>query len=470
MNDKISVIACTKGRPQQLTRMLDSLDATTGRPDLTDIWLGVDDDDKDTIALLSERTGKVPVHPYVRPHSPNLSRDYLNVMAQKAFQSADFVFVLCDDVVMKTDKWDDWLRSFSDCYLPADRLAYIGISDGTPTPPGLDFNSPPYSTFPILTRQAWKAQGFGFFHPTLLTWSTDVSLFLLWSHPLVNRAFALPQIQVEHICHHNGTAPRDATNISVARRHESQTDELNRIVTEDMPAQVQALKRLVHARKVWFCVLDERCIYDVSHKMSRKISYRAGRNGHIPLYSEYGRTDIVRQGLAVEFMRVSKSPCDTLVMLDVDMDHPSDIIERLVGRNVPVVAPLYFRRGPDYEACAFRRNGDGGLHHLATYPPGLHRMDAIGTGAIAIQRHVFDTLRSLGHEWFFKYEYQRNYISPSEDLYFCKICEEANIPMYVDTTIEVPHIGYGFVDRETRAAYEADHGVNRIAIQKEATP
>ena len=144
-------------------------------------------------------------------------------------------------------------------------------------------------------------------------------------------------------------------------------------------------------------------------------------------------------------------------MLDVDHDHPPEMMERLVAHDVPIVTPLMFRRGEPFQACAFRRGKDGELHHLANFPMGLHRMDAVGTGAIAIQRQVFERLREAGHQWFFKYEYDEQLGSPSEDLYFSKICEQAGIEMYVDTTIESPHITYGFIDRTTHDGFMQDN-------------
>ena len=191
-----------------------------------------------------------------------------------------------------------------------------------------------------------------------------------------------------------------------------------------------------------------------------KVAYRMGQLGWTPLWAEYGRTDVTRQGLALAFLEHSANPNDTLVMLDVDHEHPREVLERLAAHDVPVAAALNFRRGEPYQACAFRRSGVGDLHHLASFPPGLHRMDALGTGAIAIQRRVFERLQALGHVWFFKYEYGSPtdpLASPSEDMYFSKICEEAGIEMFVDTTIVSPHITLGLIDQDTHEAYMADH-------------
>ena len=197
-------------------------------------------------------------------------------------------------------------------------------------------------------------------------------------------------------------------------------------------------------------------MYDKSFHMAMHLSYHAGVMGYTPIYAAYGRTDVTRQGLCEVFLEKSDRLDDTLVLLDVDHEHPTRIVELLTKNDVPVVVPLMFRRQEPYQCCAFRRDGDGQLHHLATFPPGLHRMDAVGSGAVAIQRRALEAFQAAGHKWFFKYEYLDDY-APSEDMYFSKICEASGVEMYVDTTIETPHIGLATVDRDVHDAYLADH-------------
>lgn len=215
-------------------------------------------------------------------------------------------------------------------------------------------------------------------------------------------------------------------------------------------------------KQVWFCFLPERAIYDVSFGVAQRIAYRAGARGYHPIWASYGRTDIVRQGCAEMFLRFAKQPNDTLVLFDIDHDHAVETIEILVAHDKPIVVPLMFRRGEPFEACAFRVDDAGGEHNLAEFGRGLQQVDRVGHGAIAIQRHVFDTLRAAGHHWFWKYEYVdpvdgEGARAPSEDLYFTKICQAAGIEMYVDTDFEAPHMTIGYIDQDVHKAYMADH-------------
>jgi hypothetical protein len=232
-------------------------------------------------------------------------------------------------------------------------------------------------------------------------------------------------------------------------------------------------------KRVWYAFLSERCEYDLAGNVRERVAYQAGKRGYLRLQTEYGRTDVTRMGLATVFKAVSTHPTDTLVMLDVDHDHPANVIARLVAHDVGVVAPLMFRRGEPYEACAFRAgpssfdsasassagsagSGGGDIHHLATFPPGLYEMAQVGTGAIAIQRWVFDELdrRGLG-PWYFIYDYrlgpQGELHMPSEDMHFGELCRKAGIAHYVDLSFESPHVTLGFVDLQTHLDYWADH-------------
>lgn len=222
-------------------------------------------------------------------------------------------------------------------------------------------------------------------------------------------------------------------------------------------------------KKVFVAVLPERCMYDLAVQSAMRVMYRAGELGYVPMWLQYGRTDWNRQSCAEAFLRSTKNDDDTLVMLDIDHDHPKNIVEKLVADDKDVVVPLMFRRGEPYQCCAFRRTPDGVLHHIATFPAGLHKMDALGAGALAIKRKVFTTLQAAGHCWFWKYEYKDNLESPSEDLYFSKICGEAGVEMWLDCDIETPHITYGFIDRSTHDEYFADHPElgNLITVRKE---
>ena len=128
-----------------------------------------------------------------------------------------------------------------------------------------------------------------------------------------------------------------------------------------------------------------------------------------------------------------------LLMLDSDMLHPADIHERLSRwlthpGKPQIIGGLNFKRGHPFSPCAFMRV-DGSLLPLTQWPPGLIRVDAIGTGSILVAREVFE---AIGQPW-----WPFSYDGPAlvgEDLTFCKRAYEAGFEVWCDTTTTSPHL------------------------------
>jgi len=211
--------------------------------------------------------------------------------------------------------------------------------------------------------------------------------------------------------------------------------------------------------KVYWAMLLERTVSDTAVQSALDVAADAGRNGYLRLQIPYCRTDLARNTLAKGFQAQSTDPRDTLVMLDNDHIHPHDVIERLVAHDKPVVGGLAFRRGEPYFPCAFMRSSSGRLGNLLDYPKGLMQVALTGTGAIAIQRHVFDELDEAGYAWpYFRYLYHAgDPVLPSEDMYFGQCCESAGIEHWLDTTLVSPHLTTSQVDEESWRLWIEDH-------------
>jgi glycosyltransferase involved in cell wall biosynthesis len=100
-----SLIVPTRQRPQQLRRLLESLGATTARPETVEVILVVDADDPASREVTSE--GLAVKHVMV---PPGLGMGALNSAGYEASSGA-FVMLLNDDVVARTRGWDEKVRT-----------------------------------------------------------------------------------------------------------------------------------------------------------------------------------------------------------------------------------------------------------------------------------------------------------------------------------------------------------------------
>jgi hypothetical protein len=137
-------------------------------------------------------------------------------------------------------------------------------------------------------------------------------------------------------------------------------------------------------------------------------------------------------------------------------------VSRLAAHGVGVVAGLFFRRSEPYDPLFFVRCSDGKLHAPIEWVQGLYEVDAVGTGAIAVQRWVFGALEAAGYRWpYFRYTYPDDLGQtkkfPTEDIYFMEHCEAVGIKAYCDTTLESPHLTVGVIDSETWREWRTDH-------------
>lgn len=133
--------------------------------------------------------------------------------------------------------------------------------------------------------------------------------------------------------------------------------------------------------------------------------------------------------------------CDYLLMLDDDMVIPADLFERLAAHDKDVVGALYYQRGGGFHPVIMRQvNAKDGLkgidfiHHfdLILRQPGLYPVDIIGGGCMLFRTEIF---RKLVQPYF--------WIDGivGTDVYICNQLRDAGVSIYVDTSIELGHVG-----------------------------
>lgn len=164
----------------------------------------------------------------------------------------------------------------------------------------------------------------------------------------------------------------------------------------------------------------------------------AARTGAPPgLLVETGGTTIAakRNAIVRGFL---KSPAEWLLWLDSDMVPPPDVIQRLVARNLDVVSALMFRRVAPYGIVG-RYMGGAQIVGLDPAEPLIPAED-LGTGCLLVRRRVFE---AVGDPWF-----ESNDQGIAEDTNFTHKAHRAGFDLWIDTSVEVEHLGVTNIDKK----------------------
>ena len=138
---------------------------------------------------------------------------------------------------------------------------------------------------------------------------------------------------------------------------------------------------------------------------------------------------------------------DYVFFMDTDMTFPKGTLALMIRHmaNIkddkpPVLGGIYCNRGNDFRWHVYEwmEGMDGWKSMRFPLNNGVRKVDAIGTGCMLIDVNVFKILK-----WpWFEYKYlifQGEQNRQSEDMVFCRKCQQAGIPIYADTDIRCGH-------------------------------
>ena len=125
------------------------------------------------------------------------------------------------------------------------------------------------------------------------------------------------------------------------------------------------------------------------------LSFRALRIGPDDVaVAHYGATGLAaRKAVCDEFLR--KKEFDALLMLDLDMLHPEDLLVRLREHDVDIVTGHYYRRqlSPMTSIAELAPDGTWPYVPLLDVPhSGLHEIACAGLGCVLIKREVIEAV------------------------------------------------------------------------------
>lgn len=157
---------------------------------------------------------------------------------------------------------------------------------------------------------------------------------------------------------------------------------------------------------------------------------------YVPGGIKLGRLDLTREEITKTYMRARRDgPGLThLLMIDQDMVFPRDLVARLAGHDLPLVAALYMYRSQGRPLPLMFNFDADGIHVVADWPAGqLVPCDATGAGAVLIANEVLD---ACGPPWWVLPEGSEN----GEDIAFFERAKAAGYQLYVDTACVCGHV------------------------------
>jgi hypothetical protein len=124
-----------------------------------------------------------------------------------------------------------------------------------------------------------------------------------------------------------------------------------------------------------------------------------------------------------------------LQMLDSDILFPPNLVERLMAHNLPIVGGWYRNKGRKFPVVYnfVEEGGDGVNHwrHRDVPGEGLEKVDGMGAGCFLMKREVAE---KLGEN-----PYDMN--AGGEDMVLCRKLMKLGIPLHVDWSINLAHVG-----------------------------
>jgi hypothetical protein len=116
----------------------------------------------------------------------------------------------------------------------------------------------------------------------------------------------------------------------------------------------------------------------------------------------------------------------------------ADSFERLYAHDLPIVGGLCHNRRPPYMPILMREY-DGGYAFVYDFDrevdgKGLIEVDATGAAFLLVKREVFERIAETKEEPF-------AIRGPGEDVSFCLRAKELGYKIFVDTTVEIGHVG-----------------------------
>jgi len=207
---KITLVAPTRNRPDDLKRFLESIKATTLNPENIEILFYVDDDDHVTLPLINPLQALYSDYNLrfvIGKRSDHFSKDYYNFLAKQA--QGRWVMAINDDSVFMTQDWDriiDYKMSKAAAEVKDDILLGI-VQDGMKRT-GAEKINPTMSCWLLSSKEYVNLTG-GLLLEEIYTWGGDYWLGRVFCKVQYGkRKVYIMDVFIDHNSHHLKDLPQ----------------------------------------------------------------------------------------------------------------------------------------------------------------------------------------------------------------------------------------------------------------------
>jgi hypothetical protein len=196
---KISILCPTRKRPKFMRRLVEKCYETCMYPDIVEIVFGIDDDDKESLAMvksLQEEFSKNHIEHIIFPRNKYMFSDLVNQVAKAA--KGEIFGLMSDDAHHDSKNWDEIVIKYFDDH--SDKIFVLQTLGGLTD----------YGSFPFMHRNWINTVGY-LMAPIFNGDWADVWLKHVAMEIGENRFIVCKKITIPHLHVENGKMPRDET-------------------------------------------------------------------------------------------------------------------------------------------------------------------------------------------------------------------------------------------------------------------
>jgi glycosyltransferase involved in cell wall biosynthesis len=164
-------------------------------------------------------------------------------------------------------------------------------------------------------------------------------------------------------------------------------------------------------------------------------------------------------------MKAKKFNADYIMFLDADMQHPPDIVYKLMKHQLPVVSGIYYHQSPPHFPVIYKHKEGIQYTHYCDYPKDvIFPVDLVGMGCLLLDTRVLENIKLP----YFGYRTnaKTGIVEGTEEVIFCEKIKEQGYDIMIDPTIQCSHLALEDVTHTSFDMYMEEYKTGLELISK----